>query len=729
MLKGHNSGAGWERGSLPQYFEGQAKLEVTYWKDEPARYPEPVQRRLVPRTHDIVIVTFFSTMGSRSKTADFQKGPLSGDDVTLTEWEFEDALAGWLEAADGPPLDLILMRKPRSALPRVNDDAEHIQQELELAKVDRFFDRWIGAGWTTSPVLASHPRLSQLLRSERSRMTFETPAQFEHLLREHIRKLVAERLEIRGTPTELSIVGSPFRPYRPFKRDDGGIFFGRGAARCALHGTLERVVAANPPKPFLLVAGPSGVGKSSLVRCGLLNDLTTYAAFKSAPIREAVIDVSLKLGNLCGAIAEAIRTDQAFGPELSKTGWATSGSLEAMLGSSELDALRQRIGDVLTSLPLPAGSDGVPAKLVLVLDQLEAAFDPAPDNAADLQRALAILDALLASGRVVVVGTMRSDRLDHHGRLGPLDDWRDEADGIFVLTWPRAADFDEMIRKPLELAAIQADEELIRTIVDDAAKAAEALPLLQVALERLFDTALKKGRRLRLEDYEGDFGGLAGAIQRHADECIEVVTRSLPDVDVKALLERALFQLVEVRVDEVVEERIATMKVPAGAESAEAKVLDLLSQSTARLVVADRAPHGGVTYRLSHESLLRTWPRVRDLVEVLRPDILLFRQLQHDADGWDGTSWEDRIPGHRLDAAADLLRRRPDLGERAPRVRDLVQAAVSAREQRQERERAHRDEVSRALKARVDSLIGAGKVQHAWMVLEHATFLFDGDED
>ena len=56
---------------------------------------------------------------------------------------------------------------------------------------------------------------------------------------------------------------APYPGLRPFESHEGVIFFGRETHTDALVDLLER-------EHFLAVIGPSGLGKSSLVRAGLL---------------------------------------------------------------------------------------------------------------------------------------------------------------------------------------------------------------------------------------------------------------------------------------------------------------------------------------------------------------------------------------------------------------------------------------------------------------------------
>ena len=107
--------------------------------------------------------------------------------------------------------------------------------------------------------------------------SFADPDEFETLFERHLRAWLNER--------EANVAwaqGSPFRGLEPFGVEHAQIFFGR---RREIERARARLISsAMGGKPFLLIAGASGSGKSSLVRAGLiprlsqLGGLSTLAA-------------------------------------------------------------------------------------------------------------------------------------------------------------------------------------------------------------------------------------------------------------------------------------------------------------------------------------------------------------------------------------------------------------------------------------------------------------------
>ncbi len=92
----------------------------------------------------------------------------------------------------------------------------------------------------------------------------------------------------------MSQVTSPFKFLDSYSREDADIFFGREQETEALYDALSGV-------KHLLVYGPSGAGKTSLIECGLRNQFSDADWF-ALTIRKGV-NIS---GSVFSAINEAL---------------------------------------------------------------------------------------------------------------------------------------------------------------------------------------------------------------------------------------------------------------------------------------------------------------------------------------------------------------------------------------------------------------------------------------
>ncbi len=101
--------------------------------------------------------------------------------------------------------------------------------------------------------------------------------EFEELFREHFRDFLAGQVEREGGQKVSGRKvrrwkSSPFRGLSFFDFEHAPIFHGRTKAIGEVLEALEAQVRAQ--RPFVLVVGASGSGKSSLVRAGVLPLLT-----------------------------------------------------------------------------------------------------------------------------------------------------------------------------------------------------------------------------------------------------------------------------------------------------------------------------------------------------------------------------------------------------------------------------------------------------------------------
>jgi WD40 repeat protein len=250
---------------------------------------------------------------------------------------------------------------------------------------------------------------------------------------------------------------APYRGLAAYQPEDAALFFGRED----LTGTLVDQVAAGPTTPVVVI-GPSGSGKSSLLRAGLAATLMEQG-------RHVVIMTP-------GAEPRA--------------------SLERTLGP-----------------------DSATAGAVVIIDQLEEIFATDQTRAQRVQfidRIAALHDA----GVVVVLG-LRADFFDRVLEIDAVAGWLTANQ---VLVGPMSARaLRRVVVDPARAAGIEVDEALVEVLLGEATSdagsgarlEAGALPLLSHALYVTWSAS--SGRRLTLAQYR-ETGGLGGAIAQTAEE-------------------------------------------------------------------------------------------------------------------------------------------------------------------------------------------------------------------
>ncbi len=426
--------------------------------------------------------------------------------------------------------------------------------------------------------------------------------------------------------------GNPFRGLRPFEAEHQAAFFGRAAEVAQLS---ERLQADR----FVVVAGDSGVGKSSLVRAGLVPALSQ----ESGPLAPTVLVLSPGRRPL-QALAELLS------PVLEEP--------EAVVAQ----ALTEEPAEVGRQLRQRFGRSG----LTLIVDPLEELVTlSGPAQAAAASEALAAL-ALEAQG-ARLVATVRSDFL---GRVAALP--RLGEDMGRALYWLRALSTEglrEVVVGPVQTQGFGFESEALVEGLVGSVREGGALPLLQFALAQLWERRDAGARLLRADALQA-LGGVEGCLARHADSLLQALSPAQQDA-ARALL-MALVTAEGTRSRRTCAE--LTRGRPAALEALEALV-------RGRLVVA-RSAADEDTYELAHEALITRWATLRGWLQGGVAQRILEERVQRAAREW-----------RRLGRTADALlgptqlkelEAQPAL-ELGPLEAEFLQASAQGHRQRRRR--------------------------------------------
>lgn len=350
-----------------------------------------------------------------------------------------------------------------------------------------------------------------------------------------------------------------FRPYRgllPFRREHRPFFFGRERVVREVVDELVALVETPEVPDLLFLVGPSGVGKSSLLAAGVLPALEER--WPGLVVR------SMRPGPAPLAMLEATAAGLGEGPSL------------------------------------------------LVIDQLEELFTQGASKA-EIQAFAAHLWPLLL-GRVRCIVAIRGDYMDRLAEV-PLPGGRrldalayNDAHRVFIPR-PLPEELAEAITRPAEVVGLELDEGLCERILEEVGQEPGALPLVQHAMDLLWQR--REGRRLTLRAYEKDIKGLDGALSRHADS----VYQALQEQD-RALVRRLLTELVSWtgQTSTSTRRRLPTEALLAelgeGGERVVAALVD------ASLLVRDEGDaQQPSTLEIAHEALIRRWPTLAGWLE------------------------------------------------------------------------------------------------------------------
>ena len=308
---------------------------------------------------------------------------------------------------------------------------------------------------------------------------------------------------------------SPYQGLRPYTEADAQFFFGRDEWQ-------EVIVDNLLAHPLTLLYGESGVGKSSVLRAGVVPELRRRHRDDLTPLAVAVFDAWRDpLGGLAASVEAVV--EEAFGRE----------TLEVEPAGDAPDRLA-------------ALADRVTGRLIVILDQFEEYFvyhghEPGAEEFAE-QLALAVGER---RRRVHYLISIREDS------LAKLDRFKDVIpelfDNLLRIEPLDRATAEEAIVQPVErynqvfAAGISIDPDLPGAVIDqvdavggfhhsgagvttwDSDEQRIQAPYLQLVMERLWRQELDEGStRLRTVTLES-LGGASAIVRHHLDEAMKTL--------------------------------------------------------------------------------------------------------------------------------------------------------------------------------------------------------------
>ncbi|MFJ6718338.1 helix-turn-helix domain-containing protein [Streptomyces sp. NPDC091259] len=464
-----------------------------------------------------------------------------------------------------------------------------------------------------------------------------------------------------GVAPEGSGAPCPYRGLAAYGPRDAEWFFGRARATAELTGRLAERIG----RGAVAVVAPSGAGKSSLLRAGLLPALRR-GALPVAGSRDWPVVV-------CAPGAHPLK-------ELLRCAADVLGAPAAGITPEELVGRPDRLPEAA------ADSAGRPG-LVLVVDQFEEVFTLCED---DRERGafVRVLHSLAASAVVAVVIGMRADFCGHcldHPELVEVF-----TNGLFALGPMSDGQLRQAICEPAGRAGLNLEvglvELLLRDLGDRSAAHAGSLPLLAHAL--LGTWQQRAGRTLTVAGYEMT-GGIRGAVARTAESVFARL-----DPAERRIARQLLIRLVHIADGAgaqtrrpVERDRLLRQVADAGAGG---RVLDAFIES--RLVTAD-----GASVEITHEALLHAWPRLREWIESDRAALVVRQQVSDAGAEWvrGGRDPSLLFRGTRLAGVREWVERQ-DPAQFGPEEKEFI-AACEVEEERRGRAVRRQSRIRRAL--------------------------------
>jgi len=454
-------------------------------------------------------------------------------------------------------------------------------------------------------------------------------------------------------------VCAPYPGLRSFEPDETDWFCGRKRLTEDLVGQLGRLYVEGG---LLGVVGPSGSGKSSLLRAGLIPALragdlgvpgsSTWRVALFTPGSRPVRELAVQLAQLAGDNAERCIAILVADPEASAgLAWRAAGTAAGLTDGSQL---------------------------VVVVDQFEEVFTACQDEQ-ERRAFIAALCAVAGQGRsdpaaLVVLG-LRADFyphvLEYPALVAALQRHQ-------VLVGPMTeAELREAIIEPARKAKLGVEDGLVEVLLRDLSPAAGhgspasahdpgTLPLLSHALRATWDRS--HGGTLTVADYRGT-GGIRGAVTASAEEVYQGLTPTRQD-----LARQVFTRLVRIADDTAdTRRRVPTSELLL----LYGDVRPVLDAFIAKRLITAEADD----VQIAHEALLRAWPRLREWISADRAGARVHRQLTAAAENWgdSGRDPSDLYSGGRLAAVEEWAAQEAHQGEFNALEREFLSMSVARR--------------------------------------------------
>jgi len=404
---------------------------------------------------------------------------------------------------------------------------------------------------------------------------------------------------------------NPFPGLRPFEKDEYHLFFGR-------ESHIDTVLHKLNARKFVCVVGNSGSGKSSLVRAGILPKLKSNA-------EEKWHICTMRPGsNPVQALYDSIFSNPSF----------IDGKAELI---SNVSVLKKNTKGLIQAVR-PFLADG--SKLLILADQFEELFRfVSEQEGSDFEEATHFVNLLLEASAersvdIHVMMTIRSDFLGDCERFYGLPEAINDAQ--FLVPRLNRKELQRIIEGPVEYAGAKISPRLVQKLLNSIGTKTDLLPILQHLLNRLWSTwesqtNSNKDIPIDIEHYER-IGGIDAAMSNHLEEVLSefdtektaIIENLFKTLTLKGADNRGVRRPTKLNVlSEIL--RVETEKLTPIIDAF--RLLDrgfIMPPSTVQLV-------SDTVIDISHESLMRVWPRLIQWADEEQDSLGLYDRLCESA--------------------------------------------------------------------------------------------------
>ncbi len=490
---------------------------------------------------------------------------------------------------------------------------------------------------------------------------------------------------------------SPYRGWQPLDSTDAAVYFGRDAQIVSALDEL-RAMQAHGRERLFVILGPSGVGKSSFLRAGLLPRLSRDdRRFLTMPVVRPQRRALTGETGLARSVHDLRQRVGLMEPSLGeiKNAVSYSSAVQAWLAEAATAAC-DRFLDPVQGTARPT--------LVLPLDQAEELFGV--DAGLEGQVLLELLGGLATergsrSLDIIVVATIRSDRYEPLQTAPQLSAVQSR---LFdrLKAMPQAQ-FTEVICGPARRGAeagvgFTLAPELVDRLAQDAADGADTLPLLALTLSRLYDDYAGQKDAVGVEHYEA-MGGMHRVVQNEIDALLSADPAQRAE-QLEQLHDAFIPWLATVNSDTDQPMR----RIARWADLPE-RSHGLLNAFVGRRLLVKGERDGQTVVEVALESLLAQWDELAGWLRAEVTDLRDADAVERAALGWERNGRNDDwlLEGSRL-AGAETLNARAGFGARLNPAGEFLLASRQRANTKLETEKSAAEAHARSLRRRAQVL-------------------------
>jgi len=428
-------------------------------------------------------------------------------------------------------------------------------------------------------------------------------------------------------------ISNPYPGLTSYRGSDARFFFGReGMTERALHRLADQLTGTGT----LVVVGPSGSGKSSLLSAGLIPALSQHG-----------------LPGASGASHWPIRMFTPGAHPLRKLAEATGATGDAATRLCE--TLASDPAPLSSSIRARLGSGPADRRMIVVVDQFEEVFTDCQDPAEGVAFATALLAAAEAGSALVVLGLRADFYPDCTTQPWPAQPFENQ----LIVGAMDEPQLRAVIEHPARQLDLTLEDGLTERILRDLAVSASsgrpieagALPLLCYTLSELWLRG--RGTQLGISEYN-HIGGIWKAVSASAEGCFNSLSNT--DQGAARLILTRLVRLGE-RDTEDTRRQVRRGDLPAD-EPTERALREFTRQ---RLIIRGNDPSaGGETVEIAHVALTTAWPRLREWLRQDRKNNEARQLLEDAAERWNSNERrpDELLRGEQLKAGLSLRNNR-----------------------------------------------------------------------